>query len=570
MEDVKDKKNNNTTATETPENEESMKMEELLGPEIAVEEGKIVKVKIVGEDPDGFLVDLGLKSEGVIPRSELESPHAPKISIGSEIPVMVLKLQTDNGRPLVSYQRAKEKEAWERIFTAHKNATPVEGVVSGKVKGGLIVDIGIDAFLPASQIELRFVKDIDQYKGKKLEFLVTEVSREKRNVVLSRRKLLEIEQNKKRAETLSRVKEGDVVEGVVTGTTDFGAFIDIGGIEGLLHIGDIAWHRVDKVESVLKTGDRVKVKILKIDLQKNKISLGMKQIMPKPWDSAPEKYPAGSVIKGKVTSITDFGVFVEVEPGIEGLLHASEMFWDGRKENLKKVFTPGQQIEVKILSVDKDKEKMSLSLKRIQSNPWEDFAQRYSSGTKVKGTVTHLTPFGAFVRLPEGIEGLVHVGDLSWTKKVRHPQDVLKEGQEVEVMVLGVDPQNEKISLSLKHMGEDPYRKYRSGTVVKGVVQRMVDFGAFVEIEPGVEALLRTSEMGSYSTEQGTTLKPEQTIEAKVLKSDPREHKIDISIKRLEHDQERELVKKYVNREDRPTLGDVLQEDKGDEHEEEK
>jgi small subunit ribosomal protein S1 len=572
MDDVKEKHTHHIShGVDTQDNnEESMKMEELLGPEIPVEEGKVITVKVVGEEPDGFLVDLGLKTEGLVPRNEFAAAHAPKVTVGSEIPVMVVRLHTESGRPLVSYRRVQEKEAWQRIADAQQSGTPIEGTVAGTVKGGLTVDIGVDAFLPASQVELRFVKDLSQFVGRKLQFLVTEVNREKRNVVLSRRKLLEIDQAKRREEVLARIKEGDLVEGPVTGITNFGAFIDIGGIEGLLHIGDIAWHRIDKVESVLKPGERVKVKVLKIDPQKNKISLGLKQVLPKPWDSAPEKYPAGSTITGKVTSITDFGVFVEVEPGIEGLLHASELYWDGRKENLKKLFTVGQQLEVKILSVDKDKEKMSLSLKRLQENPWEEFARAHTVGSRVQGTVTHLTPFGAFVRLPEGIEGLIHVGDISWGKKIRHPQDALKEGQEVEVTVLGVDPQNEKISLSLKHKEEDPFKKFRTGAVVTGTVQRLADFGAFVELEPGIEALLRTADMGSLAADESKEpLKVGQTIEAKVVKSDPRERKIDISVKRLEHEQERELLKKYVNREERPTLGDVLEESKREENEDE-
>jgi small subunit ribosomal protein S1 len=567
MKDVKDKHDHHiSNGVEMQDNDESIKMEELLGPEVSLQEGRIINVKVVSEDADGYLVDLGLKSEGLIPRDEFVGPHAPKISVGSDIQVMVLQLHTENGRPLVSYRRAQEKGAWERIVAAQNNGTPIEGVVSGTVKGGLTVDIGIDAFLPASQADLRFIKDLSQFIGKKLQFLVTEVNREKRNVVLSRRKLLEIDQKKRRDETLSRIREGDMIEGTVTGITDFGAFIDIGGIEGLLHIGDIAWHRIDKVDSVLKAGELVTVKVLKIDTQKNKISLGLKQALPRPWDSAPEKYPAGSVLNGRVTSITDFGVFVEVEPGVEGLLHSSELYWDGRKENLKKVFTVGQQLEVKVLSVDKNKEKMSLSLKRLELNPWEEFDREHPSGSLVTGMVTHLTPFGAFVRLPENIEGLIHVGDLSWAKKIRHPQDVLKEGQEVEVTVLGVDPQNEKISLSLKHRVEDPFKKYSTGAVVKGVVLRVVDFGVFVELEPGVEALLRTADMGSLASEESKEgLHVGQTIEAKVIKSDPRERKIDISVKRCEHEQERELLKKYVNRAERPKLGDVLEEEKHDE-----
>jgi small subunit ribosomal protein S1 len=316
------------------------------------------------------------------------------------------------------------------------------------------------------------------------------------------------------------------------------------------------------VDEVLKIGQQVKVQVLKIQPDKQKISLGMKQITERPWDKAPEKYPVGSTVKGKITSITDFGIFVELEPGIEGLLHVSEIYWTETKESLKKQFSVGEEIETRVLAVDPEKQKLSLSLKRLQANPWEDLQSKYPAGSRVKGTITHLTPFGAFVKLAEGVEGLLHVSDISWTRKVRHPKDVFKPGEEVEAVVLEINPQNEKISLSTKHLQEDPYQKYRPGKVVTGVVKRIVDFGAFVELEPGVEALVRASEIGPHKVESvAEALKVDQPVEAKVIKSDPKERKIDISIKKLEHDRERELVKKYVNKQDRPTLGQILEED---------
>ncbi|MHB9155184.1 MAG: 30S ribosomal protein S1 [Endomicrobiales bacterium] len=550
--------------------EENMKMEELLGPEVQVEEGKIIKARVIGESPEGVLVDIGLKSEGMIPKSELEGASwRSEITEGKEIPVEVVSLRTENGHPLVSFRKVREREAWERLAASFKNGETVEGTIRRKIKGGFMVDIGVDAFLPVSQLDIRFVKNPDKYLDKTLQFLITELNRGQRNVVLSRRKLLEIDQKAKKEKTMAALEEGQVIEGLVTGITGFGAFIDIGGVEGLLHIGDIAWRHINKVEDMVKTGQKVQVQVLKIDREKEKISLGMKQITPRPWNKAVEKYPVGSLVKGKITSITDFGLFVEVEPGIEGLLHVSEISWEERGESLLKSFSVGQEIEPKIIALDPEKEKLSLSLKRTQLNPWEEAKKRYPSGTKVKGTVTHLTPFGAFVKLPEGIEGLIHVSDMSWTKKVRHPQDFVKVGQEVEVVVLDVNPQDEKISLSLKHSAEDPFRKYKPGAIVTGVVKRVMEFGAFVELENGIEALVRVSEIAPRRIESpAEVLKVGQSVEAKVIKSEPRERKIDISIKRLDQDRERDLVRKYANQgEERPTLGDMLEEDKNEDEE---
>jgi len=395
-----------------------------------------------------------------------------------------------------------------------------------------------------------------------LQFLVTEANRGQRNVVLSRRKILEVGQKELRGKLFATLADGQEFEGTVSGITDFGAFVDIGGVDGLLHIGDIAWHRIKKVSDVLSVGQKVKVKVLKIDREKEKISLGMKQLAARPWDSMDERYQAGSIVAGKITSVTDFGAFVELEPGLEGLLHCSEVSWTERDQSFKKHFKPGQEIEVKIIAIDKQKEKISLSLKQLQANPWEEVKLRYPSGTRLKGVVTHLTPFGAFVKLAEGMEGLIHVADMSWTKKIRHPQDVLQVGQEIEAVVMDVNPDNEKISLSLKHLSDDPYRRYRTGAVVSGVVKRIVEFGAFIELEPNVEALVRISEMSAQRVENvSDVLAIGQQVEAKVIKCDPQERKIDVSIKKLEHERERELLKKYVNKAERPTLGQLLEEE---------
>src|SRR3989339_148721 len=545
--------------------DEETKMDDLLQPQGAagVREGAVVTAMVVAETADGFLVDIGLKSEGLIPVGELDGERArEELAVGKQVQVLVQQLHSEKGHPVVSWRQARERSVWETVGVSFKNATPVEGMIRKKIKGGFTVDIGVDAFLPASQLELRMPQDMNKYIGQKFQFLITEANRGQRNVVLSRRKILEVGQKELRGKLFATLADGQEFEGTVSGITDFGAFVDIGGVDGLLHIGDIAWYRLKKVSDVLSVGQKVKVKVLKIDREKEKISLGMKQLAARPWDSMDERYQAGSIVAGKITSVTDFGAFVELEPGLEGLLHCSEVSWTERDQSFKKHFKPGQEIEVKIIAIDKQKEKISLSLKQLQANPWEEVKLRYPSGTRLKGVVTHLTPFGAFVKLAEGMEGLIHVADMSWTKKIRHPQDVLQVGQEVEAIVMDVNPDDEKISLSLKHLSDDPYRRYRTGAIVSGVVKRIVEFGAFIELEPNVEALVRISEMSAQRVENvSDVLAIGQQVEAKVIKCDPQERKIDVSIKKLEHERERELLKKYVNKAERPTLGQLLEEE---------
>ncbi|MGA2090286.1 MAG: 30S ribosomal protein S1 [Endomicrobiales bacterium] len=555
MEDTKEL-NNPTEET----NNEEMSMADLLGPDIKLENGKILTVKIIGQNADGFLVDLGTKSDGLIPIGDCDEATKNSFKIGMQVQVMVVKMFTESGYVILSNRQIREKAAWDRVVEAFKSGHPVEGRVRQKNRGGFTVDLGgVSAFCPISQIELRFVKDADKYLGKTLSFNIAELDQSQRNVVVSRKKILEEEDKTRKAKVMAGLAEGNIVDGQVMGITDFGAFIDIGGMEGLLHIGDIAWFHVKKVSDVLKPGQKVKVQVLKIDREKGKVSFSLKNLSPRPWDGAKDKYPEGLVIKGKISSIADFGIFVELEPGLEGLVHISEVSWDDQKPNLKKMFTVGSEIEAKIISVDPAAEKLSLSLKKILPNPWEEAAHRYAPGARVKGTVTSLTPFGAFVKLSDGIEGLIHVSDLSWTKKIRHPQDILKVGDEIEVVVMEVNTRTEKISLSLKHLQEDPLRKYKVGTVVTGVVKRVVDFGAFVEVEPDVEALVRNAEIsGRRDDMPAEQLKEGQTVEAKVIKSEAKERKIEISIKKLDHDRERELIKKYVNKSTLPTLGEML------------
>ncbi len=558
MEEIKSSDNQDEKTKEETSKDEEVKMSDILGPEVTLEEGRVYEARIVGKNDDGYLVDLGTKSEGLILKSEFDGP-GPKN--GDLFKVVIVKLRSDIGYPILSFRKILAKDTWDKILEMKPGVSKIEGVIKKKIKGGFIADIGIDAFLPESQADIKPVKDFNKLLGQRYEFLVSEINKEKKNVVVSRRKLLEEESKKTKNDVLSKLEEGRIIEGKVRSITKFGAFVDIGGVDGLVHISDLAWYHVKKVEDILKIGQAVSVKVLKVDKAAGKLSLGLKQISPRPWDSAPEKYPAGLIVKGKVKSITDFGVFLEIETGLEGLIHESEISWTDTGKNHKKLFKIGQEVEAKILSVDPENEKMALSIKQLKPNPWEDAFNRFPPGTKTKATITKTMPFGAFAKIEENIEGLIKVSDISWDK-VYDPKDVLKPGQIIDVVVLEVNPQTQKIGLSIKNLKEDPMKKYKVGSVVTGTIKRIMDFGAFVELEPKIEALLRQSETGLLKEQPiAEHFKPGQSIEAKVIKIDAKERKIDISTKKLDRDRERELVKKYSGKQDSPKLGDILEED---------
>lgn len=514
--------------------------------------GKEIEVTIIAENEDGFLVDLGMKSEGLIPKKEFnEGQIPPELKTGNKVKVKVVNLQ---GQPILSYKLVLEKEEWENLEKIFNEGKSVKGKIIRTVKGGFIVDIGVNAFLHISQVDSSFVSEPEKYVGKTYEFAITEFDKKDKKAALSRRKLLEKEKAIKKEATLKTLQAGQTVEGKVTKLTKFGAFIDLGGVDGLVHIAEMAWYKVKKAEDLLNEGQTVKVEVLKID-ENGKISLSMKNLSPNPWDEASDKFPEGLVIKGKVTSVMPYGAFVELEPGIEGLLHASEYSWNDSEAEFKKNIKKDQEIEVKIIDVDKTNKKISLSVKKIKSNPWDDVFKHYAPGSVVKGVIQNLMPFGAFVKLPEGVEGLVHINDFSWTEKVKHPEEKVKKGQEIEVVVLEVNPKNEKISLSIKHITPDPYKKYKTGSIIKGKVIKTNDYGAFIELEPGLEAFIKNNEV---SIAKGDKLKEGEEVEAKITKFDARDKKIEASIKKLEFDREKELVKKFANKDERPTLGQIL------------
>lgn len=540
---------------------DDMSMSDLLAgiPE-RVSNGTVVQARVLGKSAEGVLVDIGLKMEGLIPSGEFpDFEKTLPFEIGATIPVLVRQLDGRDAHHKVSWRAARESTAWDKLTKAFQAQEPLDGVIVRKVKGGYIADIGVDAFLPGSQVDIRPTKDADSWIKRNVTILITEMDRNKSNVVVSRRKLLERERQRLREITLAQLAEGQVCEGVVASVTNFGAFVDIGGIEGLLHVSDMTWNRAERVDKLVKVGQTMKVKILKYEPATQRISLGLKQLQPHPWEGIAKRYAVGSFVKGKVTTMTSFGVFVELEPGVEGLLHVSELSWKDRAAKPQDLLKIGQDVEAKVLLVDSSKEKISLSLKRVGPSPWDMAKTHYPAGTHVKGPVTHLTPFGAFVMLPEGIEGLIHISDISWTQRVQHPSELLTVGQDVEVVVMDVKADAEKIILSLKHLQPDPLASFRVGQVVTGPVTRLTDAGVVLELAPGVEGFVRQMELPENLEGQLQIPPVGQEVTGKISRIDNRDRRIDIAVRRYDREQERQMIKRYASQNQQPlTLGDVL------------
>ncbi|MGQ0645147.1 MAG: 30S ribosomal protein S1 [Elusimicrobiota bacterium] len=540
---------------------DDLNMEELLKESSAESRvGAVVTAHVVDETSGGLLVDVGLKVEGFIPMAEFRARAHPPAR-GESFPAVIKRMDGPDGHPLVSWREARERQYWDKVVKAKETSAPLEGKVIRQVKGGLIVDVGLEGFLPASQVDRRPVKDLSSFVGQAVTVTVLEMDAAKGNVVLSRRRILEREAAVLREETLKELAPGKIYRGRVTSLTSFGAFVDIGGIEGLLRVADVAWGRVENLSAALTVGQELDVKVLKYDPATHKIALGRKQLLTPPWKGAAARYPAGSRVKGKVTSLTSFGAFLELEPGVEGLIHQSEFSWEDRWAKPESFVQAGREAEAVVLSCDEANEKLALSFKRAAKNPWAEAAALFPVGTRVKGTVTHMTAFGAFVRLSNGIEGLLRAADISWTKPVHHPKEHVSEGQELELTVLEVDAGSERIALGLKQMHPDPFEQYKPGQAVEGRVVRFSDFGAFVELEPDVEAFLHVGEITSESRPEkpADVLALDQAVSAVVVKLQRKSKRIDISMKQLEQKQEKELLKKYRGGSTRVTLGDVVQ-----------
>ncbi len=532
------------------------------------EEGEIVKGVVVKIDRDEVMVDVGYKSEGYIPLSEFGTmpDGTPKVKVGDPVDVYLLRKEDQDGLVVLSKEIADQKIVWDSIAEAYERGEVVQGKIVRRIKGGLKVEIGnVKAFLPASQVELRPVQNFDRYIGKTLDMKVIKLSKRRRNIVLSRRVILEEEMEAKRKATLSTLEPEQVREGIVKNITQFGAFIDLGGVDGLLHKSDMSWGRVNHPSEVVSVGDKVEVMVLSVDAEAGKISLGMKQKTPDPWLSVEEKYPVGSTVSGKVVNIVDYGAFVELEPGVEGLVHVSEMSWTRRVPHPSKLLRKGDIIQARVLDVDASKQKISLGIKQLQPNPWELLADKYPVGSRINGKVRNLTDFGAFVEIEEGIDGLIHVSDLSWAKRVMNPADILKEGDEVEAVVLSIDPEKQRVSLGLKQIEPDPWiqvpEKYAIGSIVRGRIVNITSFGAFAKLEEGVEGLIHISELDERHVDNPEEIvSVGEEVELKVISLDTEERRIGLSLKEAKADQEQSVITRYMEGQfsDRPTMADLM------------
>jgi len=525
--------------------------------------GDVVKGTIVQVNPDSVIVDVGFKSEGLIPLHEFADEKGEiNVNVGDVYDVLIERTESDSG--LISL--SKEKADRQKIWNSLEEDAVVEGRIVSRIKGGLSVDIGVNAFLPGSQVDLRPVRNLDKLLGETFQFKIIKLNKRRGNIVLSRRVLLEDQRENLRGDTLKTLEEGQVIEGVVKNLTDYGAFIDLGGIDGLLHITDMSWGRVSHPSDILAVGDKIKVKVLKFDREKERGSLGLKQIAPDPWLEVEQKYPVGIRVKGKVVSLTDYGAFVELEEGVEGLIHVSEMSWTKRIKHPNKVLNIGDEVESVVLALDIPNRRISLGLKQAEQNPWEIIGEKFPVGTIIEGQVKNITDFGIFVGVDEGIDGLVHISDLSWIKRIKHPSELYKKGDLVRAVVLNIDRENERFSLGIKQLAADPWQsipvRYAPGTIVRGQVTSVTDFGIFLEIEEGIEGLIHVSEISKEKIDSPKNFaKVGDELEAVVLNVDTTERKIALSIKHLADQKEKAEVDAFLGAQKNATsnLGALLQ-----------
>ncbi|MBU4581247.1 MAG: 30S ribosomal protein S1 [Proteobacteria bacterium] len=542
--------------------EESSEFKELYEQSLqSVQMGGVLTGKVVQINADTVMVDVGWKTEGYIPARELRDDQGNiNLNVGDEIEVLVDRRDQD-GNLVLSKDKAAKIKIWDDVKLACEQNTPVKGTVIERVKGGLSVDIGIPAFLPGSQVDIRPVRDLDRYVGQSFEFNILKYDRKRNNVVLSRRTILEKDREAEKLETLQNIEEGKIVEGVIKNITDYGLFIDLGGIDGLLHVTDISWGRITRPSDHFSKGEKIRVKVLSFDREKERVALGLKQLAENPWETIKDKFPIHSLIEGRVVNLTDYGVFVELEPGVEGLIHVSEMFWTREIKHPSKVLSVGQRIPVMILDINIETKRISLGLKQTTANPWETLKQKYPEGSVITGVIRNVTNFGIFVGVEEGIDGLIHMSDISWKQRVKHPSEIFKKGQTIEAMVLNIDVEHEKFSLGLKQIEKNPWEelsvKYPAGSIVSGKVTNITDFGIFVEIEEGIEGLVHISELSSRRVKSSSELfSVGDSVSAVVKNLDPKSRKIRLSIKDYEAGQEGHSVNPYIN--NRENIGSNL------------
>jgi small subunit ribosomal protein S1 len=535
-------------------------------------EGEVVKGKIIAFSGSGVVVDVGFKSEGIIPLEQfLDERGRHSIKVGDVVDVFLEQTEDASGYVVLSREKAERMKIWDEIERAYRDGSVVKGRVIERIKGGLAVDIGVRAFLPGSQIDLRPVRNLDSLRGEEFEMRVIKVNKKRGNIVLSRKAVLEEAMQEEKAKTMEVLEDGKVMEGIVKNITDYGAFIDLGGVDGLLHITDMSWGRVNHPSEIFAVGDKVKVKVIKFNREDGRVSLGYKQLTEDPWLHADMRYPKNIRVQGKVVSLTDYGAFVELEPGIEGLIHISEMTWNKRVKHPSKIVSVGSPVEVVVLDIDTEARRISLGLKQTEPNPWDIIESKYAPGTVITGRVRNVTDFGVFIEVEEGIDGLVHVSDMSWTKRIKHPSEMLKKGDEVQAVVLSVDAPNQKLSLGIKQLEpdrwEDWFNRHNPGDVIRGRVVRMTNFGAFVELEEGIEGLCHVSELDEKHVEKPAEfLNIGQEVDMKIIKLNLPEKKIGLSLKAIKEDEPRLEFTSYMASADSGStsmgerLGDQLRE----------
>lgn len=531
-----------------------------------MQEGELVSGEIVMIGKEYVLVDIGYKSEGQIRINEfIDAEGNITAKVGDRIDVLLEKREDEDGRIILSKEKAAKIKIWDEIKRIYEEDGTIQGQIVSRLKGGMAVDIGLQAFLPGSQIDLKPIKNFDSLIGTKHDFKILKYNKRRSNIVLSRRAILEKDRKSMRELTLKKIEEGSVISGTVKNITDYGLFIDLGGIDGLLHITDISWGRVGHPSELYQVGDQIDVKILKFDMEKERVSLGLKQLKPDPWSDADKIYPVNSKVSGKVVSLADYGAFIEIAEGIEGLIHVSEMSWTRKIRHPSQMLKVGDMVEAIVLNIDSANKRISLGLKQVEPNPWAVIGDKYPVGTIIEGRIKNITDFGIFIGIDEGIDGLVHISDISWTKRIKHPSEVYKKGQEVQAKVLNIDEANERFSLGIKQLTPDPWDeipiKYKQGTRVTGTITNITDFGVFIELEEGIEGLIHVSEL---TKEKGgnplSRFKVEDVIQAKVINLSRDEKKIGLSIKQLEEGDEKDIYKRYMNssREATSNLGELL------------
>ncbi|MFH1992373.1 MAG: 30S ribosomal protein S1 [Pseudomonadota bacterium] len=531
-------------------------------------EGEVVTGKIISVDKDHVLVDIGYKSEGQIRISEFIDENGNlNAKVGDPVDVMVEWWDDEEERVVLSKEKAAKVKVWEDIKKSYDEDGKVKGVIVNRVKGGFSVDIGVQAFLPGSQADLRPIRNLDEMVGKTYTFKILKYNRKRSNIVLSRRAILEEERENKRTETLSSVHEGKVVQGIVKNITEYGVFVDLGGVDGLLHITDISWGRVKHPSELFSVGDEITVKILNLDVERERVSLGMKQLTPDPWSIATEKYPLGSRVSGKVVSLTDYGAFVELEEGIEGLIHVSEMSWTRKIRHPSKVVSVGEVVEAVVLDIRPENRRISLGMKQVVPNPWDVISEMYPVGTTIEGKIKNITDFGIFIGIDEGIDGLVHISDISWTKRIKHPSELYKKGEVIQAIVLDIEKEHERFSLGIKQLQTDPWttvsERYEVGKEITGTVTNLTDFGVFVELEEGIEGLVHVSEISKEKVKTPVgKFNIGDVITARVMNINSEERRIGLSIKRLEIEDEQSLLSEYVSnmKPATSTFGEILRE----------